>query len=265
MKHSRVILLGIISLLFLSSFAMVGTSSAYTYVPPYSPTVSMTSYAQTNQNFTFYVNNTNGFSNYTVTTYIGGDNLTGMSPQNSIHDFQATNPDFKISFTTPAVAQNLYVTIVSSAIYDNQSVRSQTTYEVSISVPIVFHAQVNNMGTSPIYNLTVDFTLNGQTLPGNVTVPVVMPHQLVTVNYTYSSRTLTSGSYTLTVTAENNPLVQINGDTGSSTSHFYYGTPPNYTWIFYIVAIVVIFMFLMTYSAGRRPPGGVRQPKWRKK
>lgn len=266
MISSRTVLIGVVALLFLSSFAVIGTSGAasYSYVPPFRSTISLPSTANTNQNVTFYVNDTNGFSNYTVTVYIGADNLTGLSPLNSVHQFQATNPDFKLSFKAPSVAQNIYITVVSAANYGNQSVTSTTTYQVTVVTPIVFHAVVRNSGSNPIYNLTVDFTLNGQLLPGNVTVPVILPNQQITVNYTYPFKSLSTGSYALTVTTEGNPLVTVNGNAGSSTSHFYYGTPPNYTWIYYIVAVVVILMAFIAFTAGKKPPAGARAPKWRR-
>lgn len=259
-------LIAIVSLLFLSSFAAVGVSSGYTYVPPFSQTATLPSYSFVNQNFTVYVNETYGFSNYTVTAYIGGENFTGASSQqSSLHYFSATNPDFKFNITAPAVAQTIYIKVIAAANYHNASVTSSKLYTVSISQPIVFHALISNKGVSTVHNLTINFYLDNSQFPsGQVTVASIAPNQVLEINYTYPFESLTHGEHTLKVTASSS-AIQINGNSGSSISHFYFGSPPSYTWIYYIAAIVVVFMVFIALSAGRKTPSGMRPPpKWRK-
>lgn len=261
----RTAIMAVISLLFISTIASVGVSSAYTYVPPFSQTVSMPSYAFGGQNFTIYVNESFGFSNYTLTVYIGGDNLTGLSPQSSQHFFQASNPDFKLNVTSPVSPQSLYVRVVAAAQFASANVTSKTSYTVSVVSPIVFHAVVVNKGVSTVHNLTIDFYLDNSQFPaGNVTVATLLPNQQVVVNFTYPRESLPQGEHTLTVSSSSS-FVQVNGQSGTYTSNFYYGTPPNYNWIFYVAIVVVIVMGFLALSAGRRPSGGAaRPPKWRR-
>lgn len=262
----RTALIAVISILFLSTFASVGVSSAYTYVPPFSQTVSIPSYSFTGQNFTVYVNETFGFSNYSLTLYIGGDNLTGFSPQSTPHYFHASNPDFKVNLTSPSEDQNLYLRVIAAAQYGNNNVTSSSTYTVNIVTPVVFHAVILNKGISAVHNLTVDFYLDNSQFPaGNVTIPIIAPNQQIVVNFTYPRESIPQGEHTLTVTSTS-ASVQINGATGTSTSNFYYGTPPNYTWIYYVAIVVVIVMGFLAYSAGRSSSsgGGLKPPKWRK-
>ncbi len=258
-------LITIVSLLFLSSFAAIGVSSGYTYVPPFSQTASLPSYSFVNQNFTMYVNETYGFSNYTVTAYIGGENFSGSSSlQSSIHKFSATDPDFQFNITSPAIAQTIYVKVIAAADYNGANVSNSQTYSVSVSEPIVFHAQIANKGISTVHNLTIDFYLDNSQFPtGQVTVASILPNQVLEVNYTYPFESLTNGEHSIKVTASSS-AIQVNGNSGQATSHFYFGTPPNYNWIYYVAAIVVIFMVFFAFSAGKRPASGMRPPKWRK-
>ena len=87
---SKPFLIGMLALLLLTSYAAVCTASAYSYVPPFNQSISASGYSFVGQNFTVYVNDTNGFANYSVTAYVAGNNLTGLSPASSIHNFQAS-------------------------------------------------------------------------------------------------------------------------------------------------------------------------------
>lgn len=258
-------LITIISILFLSTFASVGVSSAYTYVPPFSQTAALPSYSFAGQNLTVYVNESFGFSNYTLTAYIGGENLSGLSPQSTTHLFQASNPDFKMNITAPSQDGSLYLRVIAAAQYGNSNVTSVSTYTINIVTPVVFHAVIANKGLSTINNLTVNFYLDNAQFPsGNVTIPTIAPNQQVVVNFTYPHESLPPGEHTLTVSTTSSS-VQINGATGASTSNFYYGTPPNYNWIYYVAIVVVIVMGFLAFSAGRKPSAGsIRPPKWRK-
>ena len=265
--NKSVAVFGLLAVLFLSSFAALGTSTAYNYVPTFGQSVVTPSFSFVGQNFTVYVNDTGGFANYSMTAYIAGENLTGLSPTSTIHNFQANKPDFSFNVTSPNISQTLYISITSGAQYGSSSVKTTHTFQVNIVNPIVFHAVVLNTGVSTVRNLTVDFYLDSSTNPvGNVTVKSIAPNQAMTVNFTYPLnpvKYLGNGEHTLKVTSTS-PLITINGQQGSSISNFYYGTPPNYNWIFYVAAIVVVFMVFLALSAGRRTRPGMRTPKWRK-
>lgn len=202
-----------------------------------------------------------------MSAYFAGSNLTGISPTSTVHKFQAGQPDFSFNVTSPNLSQTLYVTVTSAAQYGSTHVKSSKTFQVDIVDPIVFHAVVLNTGVSTVQNLTVDFYLDNSANPvGNVTVKSIAPNQADTVNFTYPlnpTKFLGNGEHTLKVAA-NSPLITINGKLGSSTSNFYYGTPPNYNWIFYVAAVVVVFMGFLALSSGRRAKPGMRTPKWRK-
>ncbi|MCL5782313.1 MAG: hypothetical protein M1476_00135 [Candidatus Thermoplasmatota archaeon] len=256
-------ILGIIFILFLAPAVAVGSSSQY--VPPFSSQIAAPSYTSTGQNFALYVNNSAGFTNYSVTVYMSGENLTGASPLSSYHDFKASNPDFIVNVTAPLASQTIYFLIVSTADYGSSHVVKKSSYQISVITPIILRAEVTNQGTQPIYNLSLSFTLSDSTgivYQGSKTVSKILPGQTVSVNLTYTSNLFKDGEYSLNVSSQNS-TVRINGQGSSSISNFYYGQPPNYNWIFYIAAGVVIFMIFFALSAGRRPTAASR-PKWKK-
>ncbi len=250
----------VLALLAIFVIGLAGTSSA-TYIPPFSASVSLPSYATTGQNLTFYVNDSLGFNNYTVTVYISGENLTGASPSSSYHNFQKSNPDFSISLKMPSAPQTIYVTVVSGANYSSHYVHTSFSSSINVIPPIVFYATVTDTGSVAIHNLTVDFTVDGQFV-GSAVASYVPPGGSYTVNFTYVNPYLTDGEHTLTVSV-NNPAVSIDGSSGTYTTHFYYGSPPNYDWIYYVAAIVVAFMIFLALTAGRRS-NVPNRPKWRK-
>lgn len=252
-----VIVMAIVAIFFLSA---IGSSTA-SYVPPFSSTVSVPAYATTGENLTMYVNDTLGFSNYTVTVYLSGENLTGISPSFSYHNFQATNPDFTVHILAPKAAQTLYIKIVSGADYGSKYVTTVNTYTVTVIAPIIFYATVTNTGTFALHNLTVNFTVDGEFV-GSVVAPAIAPGSAYTVNFTYVNPYLTQGEHTLTVTV-NNKAVSIDGSAAVYTTHFYYGKPPNYNWIFYVAAVVIAFMVFLALTAGRKSTAPSK-PKWRK-
>ena len=249
-----------IVLMALLAFSVVGVSHA-SYVPPMTPTVTIPTYVTTNQNFTVYVNDTNGFSNYTVTVYLSGENLTGASPSFSYHNFQASNPDFRVSLKAPNVAQILYINIISGANFGSKYVTSQQSFNVHVIEPIHFYAVVRNTGSSGIHNLTVDFSVDNQFV-GSTVATFVPAGASVTVNFTYVNPYLTNGEHTLTVSV-NNRAISVDGSAAVYTTHFYYGKPPNYNWIYYVAAIVIAFMIFLAMTAGRRSSVPNR-PKWKK-
>jgi hypothetical protein len=44
---------------------------------------------------------------------------------------------------------------------------------------------------------------------------------------------------------------------------FYYGTVPNYSWIYYVAGVVVVVMVIMAMGAGKRR-NIPKKPKWKK-
>lgn len=218
-------------------------------------------------NQTFYVNGTeaSGYSNYTIVAYVSGNNLTGMNPATSYENFYGSSNNFSIKMKAPTTAQTINVLVESFAQFEGTTVAAYENISVTIVNTLNFSAVVYNPTGITIRNLTVYFMLNGVTI-GDRTISNISSDQSATVNYSYvpNPSQFKHGEYTLEIKT-NNPLVQSSTSTGS-VQKFYYGTPPNYNWVFYVAAIVIIVMVFLALSAGRRGGGaaGLPSPKWRR-
>lgn len=213
-----------------------------------------------------YINATSGFKNYNLTVYFAGENMTGFQPTNTFHKYQINNPYFVFNITAPTSPQTVYFTINVSATNSTGRLYHVASYEISILSPIVLYATVTNKNSVPIYNITLAFEIDG-IQRATKEVPVINSHSTVTISVSIVPLPpLKQGRHTITVSiVGNNPLILINGQQANSyTSNFYYGSPPNYSWIYYIAVAVVVFMLFMIYASGRRPPAGSQVPKWRK-
>ncbi|MCW6169008.1 MAG: hypothetical protein LVQ96_03780 [Thermoplasmatales archaeon] len=256
----KVILALIVVMILLGSSLLV-VSNASGYAPPLASTLTLPSYIGEGQNFTLYVNDTTGFSNYSVTVYIAGQNMTGASPSFSYHN-TSKSPNFAINFKAPFYAQTLHMQVFSTGNYNGKTV-SSPKYNTSIKViaPITFVVSVSNPGTGYVKNLTIDFYMDSTQVHSEV-ISSLGPGSSVNVTYNYTNPAISNGVHTLGVSTSN-PLIEINGKTGLVTIKFYYGSPPNYTWIYYVAAVVAVFMALLAYSAGRRNKPKVSKPKWK--
>lgn len=258
----RALILGLVLLLF-SSGAMAGMASASTSGSVYNSQVQVPYYVYTGQSFGMYINSTYGFTNYTVSVYFSGDNLTGFSPTSTYHNFSTSNPDFSFKVTAPNATQQMtFVVRTSATSPSGATVTSSSTYTVNVIHPIILHAAVTNKNSVPLYNVTVNFYVDNSFVASR-TIASLGAGQSTLLNYTWLNPYLSKGEHTLEVQV-NNTLISVNNGGSSVSSHFYYGNPPNYNWIYYIVAVVAVFMLVMAMGAGRRPRVGERKPKWRK-
>jgi len=138
----------------------------------------------------------------------------------------------------------LEITYIETANFSSSSVRSENSLSVQILTPIIFHATLRNSGNAPIYNVNVEFILNSVEV-GNETVHEIAPKSSVIVNYTYSSSTYLNGKVVLNVIQGENTLnvtvanTQVTLPDGHNyyVTKFYYGTVPNYSWIYYVAGV----------------------------
>ncbi len=228
----------------------------------YATTVNKPYYAYTGQSFNMYVNNTYGFSNYTVTVYFSGYNLSGFSPTNTYNNFSASDPDFVIPIVAPNATESITMIVKTTAQSGTHAYRTSSEQTIQVIKPIFLHAVVTNKKDADMYNVTVNFYVDNNFVASK-TIPDLSAQSTYEVNYTWLNPYLSNGEHSLTVQV-NNSLVSIDNGGSSVTTHFYYGHPPNFNWIYYVVAVVGVFMLVMVMGAGRRPRAGERTPKWRK-
>ena len=213
------------------------------------------------QNITFYANLTYGVTNYSLTIFIAGYNLSGLGPQPYYHFYNATSGDFNQSIVMPN--SNGTVTLYAEAQASGTTGYVNATASVNIQVvyPLTLNAIISNPSGIPIRNTTVNFEIDGATV-GTKVVAEIAPYSSIQVSINVIPPQLSTGTHTLSILV-NNPSAKVDGQT-SYSSQFYYGTPPNFTWIYYVAAAVVAFMVFMVLLAGSRPRNLPRKPKWKK-
>ncbi len=214
----------------------------------------------TGESFQIYINATYGFTNYSVGLIFSADNLSGISPGAFDHLNNASNPYFVIDVTAPSSQESLtiYVSVFAQGYYGNVS--HYMTLHINVYRPMILTAMVTNPTASAMYNVTVTFYLDSFEIDSSV-IKSIAPHQTKIVNETIVRPIFMKKGYnTLTVKVSNSAAL-INNAASYSTK-FYYGKPPNYTWIYYVAAAVLIFMVVMVIAAGRR--SSKLGPKWKK-
>lgn len=213
--------------------------------------------------FHLNVTETPGYSNYSATVYAAAQNVTNMKPITADQKVSAKNGTFEFSLIAPTYApQTMYVYIQESAEYKGVQVQHSQEIQIKVVSPIVFHAQLSDSLPVPIYNLTVLFYLDGQQV-GSKFVSSLTPNDTVMVNLTLPSNLVSQGTHTLEITVSN-ASVFIDSSKQSYTTTFYYGTPPNYNWIYYVSIGAAVFMAFLFFVATRRKKGMGYVPKWKR-
>ena len=256
----------------LVSMALVPMISTAGYVPPFSVSATAPTAVSTGSTFNVTFDAPYGFTNYTLTAYLAADNLSGISSSNAttIHLNSTKNDVLTATIKAPSAPGQLEITYIETANFSSSSVRYENSLSVQVLTPIVFHATLRNSGNAHIYNVNVEFILNSVEV-GNETVHVINPKSTVNLNYTYSSSTISNGKVVLNVIQGENTLnvtvanTQVSLPDGHNyyVTNFYYGTVPNYSWIYYVAGVVVVVMVIMAMGAGRRR-NIPRKPKWKK-
>lgn len=256
MKRGAFILVAVLFLMIVPAAAVADAP----YPTVFSSQVSLPS-VYTGQSFPIYVNSTYGFYTYTTMLIFSGENLSGMI--NTFYEAPVGgNPDAVFNITAPSNPQTLTVLLLSTGGGNGTLLRYSKTFTIQVVSPIILNATVYNPTSSVMKNVTVTFGINNNNIT-TVIIPSIPAYgsQNVTTKSSYLFL-LNRGKNTEQIYL-NSPTATVNGLKGYYTHDFWYGPVPNYNWIFYIAAVVVVFMLFLVYSAGRRMPA--RRPKWRKK
>jgi hypothetical protein len=125
---------------------------------------------------------------------------------------------------------------------------------------VKLYAEIYNSNYIPYYNVTVNITVNGA-FAGQEKITKLSPYTKVRLNVTVSSSLISYDKVNTLEVKVLNAASYKNGVSVSYSSKFFYGSPPNYSWIYYISGIVIIFMVFLVLSSGRGR--GTKQPKWK--
>jgi hypothetical protein len=251
-------LVAVVAIMLMPAISLAGSGSGSVYPSIFSSTVEYHT-VYTGESFSLYVNSTYGFNNYSALLLFSGNNLTGISPGTSLNITKDSSPYMQFNITAPSCAEDLNVLLETSAEAGSNIVSYSTTFTIQVVDPINLSATISNPTQYTLHNVTVTFAINGVNVSTQV-ISSLAPYASTVVNTKTPDRYLLSNGNNAVNVYVNTPVVTIKG----ATSTFYYGTPPNYTWIYYVAAVVIAFMLFLVFGASRRVPQ-IRRPKWRKK
>ncbi len=210
------------------------------------------------ERFQIFFNESAGFTNYTATVYVASEYDIGLTTGGNSHGISKSG-FFEFNITAPDAAnQSIYVTIYATATYGSVIVSKTINFAIPVYEPITLNAYITNTESTTYSNMSVQFILNGALI--STKVISLGPGQSRDITVTESSSLLNNGVNTLQVKIVNGTL--FTGVKSSYVSTFYYGSPPNYDWIYYIAGGVVVFMAFLVLASGKRKTA-TGQPKWR--
>ncbi len=252
------LLVAAIAIMLMPGISLASSGTGPVFPSIFSSTVEYHT-VYTGEKFSIYVNSTYGFDNYSALLLFSGNNLTGMSPGTSLNITKDASPYMQFNITAPSCAEDLDVLLETSAQAGSQIVSYSTTFTIQVVDPINLSATISNPTQYTLHNVTVTFAINGVNVSTQV-VSSLAPYTSTVVNAKTPDRYLLSNGNNAVTVYVNTPVVTIKG----ASTTFYYGTPPNYNWIYYVAAAVIAFMIFLVFGASRRVPQ-IRRPKWRKK
>ena len=216
----------------------------------------------TSQKFQYTIEfNSNAYDSYGYSAIIAGENLTGAGPLTELVG-NSTDKTFVLNFTSPESAQNLYLYVVGYGMINDKAIRVECIVKIRIIEPIVFTVNVSNNEDTILKDIPVNFYVDNKYI-GNTTINKLYAQGTETVEYIWTFDSLSNGEHTLTVELMNNNIVF--GDTGTQkySQIFYYGVEESdFTWIFYVIIIVIISIFLL--SIMNKKDKKKSTPKWKK-
>ncbi len=246
----------IISIIIIFSLIIVPLSDARAI----SSTITGPTMVGTGQTYQYKIYVNGYFDEYQIHVLLAGQNLTGAIPINETFNSSSNNV-FTVNITFPSTPQTVYIYLQAVGIVNGSKPAIDITYlPVKVIKPIPFIVKVKNPTAYKIENVNVTFYLDRSML-GNVTVPSISPNSTINVTYNYVG-IISNGSHTLTATINSNVL-EFSSGSRTYSIEFYYGKPPDYTWVWYIIAfiVIIIIFFYFTFSQSKKRPS---IPKWKR-
>ncbi|KPV46312.1 MULTISPECIES: hypothetical protein [Acidiplasma] len=216
--------------------------------------ISYPTYVYQSQNFNIYINETSGFTNYSVNAFFGVQNNSDNTVPSDYYK-NSSNPDFVIPIVAPNTTENIYVYVEATAFNGNSKESAYTNFSINVSQPVHLNATLTNTASAPAYNITVNFLVNGITVKTSM-IGKINAKSNYTASVIVPRAELPPGRDLLTIST-NNPNIGV-----PKGVYFYNGHPPNYDWIYYIAAVTVAFAIFLIVISGRR--NTVKVPKWKR-
>lgn len=228
---------------------------------PISVNISGPSMVGTNDTYQYKIVVSGFFTGYGYRLFLTGANLTGPATKTELYGYSNTSNVFYVNITFPSTPQTVYIYVMGIGYVNGSAPAYEITYlpvKVVKSIPI--SVTIKNPSQYQITNVTVSFILNGNYI-GTSTVNSISPNGTATATIYYVGN-FTQGVNVITVRI-NSQVLKFSNGSNITQIYFNYGPVPNYDWVWYTFAgviITVIFLIIM-FRSGKKMPS---VPKWKK-
>ena len=244
----------LIFLIIFSSFVTISDGRGIS-VDIYGPTI-----VGTNGTYQYKIVVNGYFDEYGYHLFLTGENMSGGTTNELVGNSYYSNV-FIVNLTFPSQPQTVYIYVMGIGIVNGSSPVTTTNYlQVNVVKSIPINLKIKNTAPYEIKNINVTFYLNGKII-GNSTISSIGPNSTTNVTYYYVG-TFENGVNVIYARLNSNVVKFSNGSNVTSIN-FYYGTPPNYTWLWYLLIGIVLFSIaiLFFYTSAKKRPN---LPKWKK-
>ena len=196
-----------------------------------------------------------GPTNYTVTYYITGLDVTGGRPlQSSPTTSTGTDRTVRLNVTGPTKDQTITLVVQVSASGGGAVENTSVEQSIVVATPIVLSGTFHNGGMTAAVNVTVRFLVDDVAV-GTKTIAKIGPNADATATFDYIPAALAPGTHSVRIEADLDGNGVIDPARGESvvSQLFYKGTAPLSTgWTVLIGIGVFIPAFLVTVAMRRR-------------
>lgn len=257
MKFKHIIILFISVILLATIYTAPITNAS-----PVNVTVVGPSIVGTNQTIEYKIVVNGFFKDYGYQLFLTGPNLVGALPVDEITGTSNVTNIFYTNITFPSQPETVYIMVMGIGGTGTENVTSTLQYAVKVVYPVIFTAEVHNTASITIYDVPVSFYFDNRYI-GNETIPTISPNSTAEANFSWIVSSVGNGEHTVKFVI-NSTYIYFNNGLNNYQYQIYIGTPPNYSWVWYTFAIVVVvigvLLFLVSAGSRQRLPA----PKWKK-
>jgi cbb3-type cytochrome oxidase subunit 3 len=257
MRAKSIVILFISMILLATIYSVPFTNASAVNV-----TISGPSLVGTNQTIEYKIIVNGFFKDYGYHLFLSGENLIGALPVEEITGYSNTTNIFYTNITFPSQPQTVYIMVQGIGGTGNANVTNTAQYPVKVVYPIILTATVHNSAAITLYNIHINFYFDNVYI-GNQTIYVIHPNSTAETNFSWIVSSVGSGQHTVKFVV-NSTFIYFNNGQNSYQYQLYIGNAPNYSWVWYTFAVVVILIgvLLFLFSAGSRKR--LPTPKWKK-
>ena len=181
------------------------------------------------------------------------------------HRFTETDHDVGLTITAPRTAGNYVLVVEFQLTSSSTSEKVTRTYPIKVVDPIVLSVDIKNNSKADVNNLSLQFVIDGRVMDltdetKNLTIAADSTR---TVSYRWVTDNPGGGRHTFSVQVHADS--EFLADLLYEKHHTFYIGQTSYTWLMWILGIVVFILFLVLVWVIRKPVKNFGKPKGRRK